>query len=81
MKYFCIISCLMLLIACFSGCQKTGTESKYKAYLYKQPSPDGLICVFYSNYEGQAEENARMFSEVAAKSWGVHYEVTTEEYK
>ena len=79
MRYIGLALLLFLPLLC--SCQKTGTESKYKAYLYKQANPDGLICVFYSNYEGQAEKNAQMFSEVATKSWGVHYEVNTEEYK
>lgn len=37
---------------------------KHKAYLYKQPEADGLICVFYSSTPGLAKQNAYIFAEM-----------------
>ena len=63
-----------------AACASTGEDSKHKAYVYKQPTADGLICIFYSNYPGIAERNAQMFVEMHEERYGVSLHVRTDSY-
>ena len=73
--FLLLITISLLLISCGDG-----TSGKHKAYVYKQPEPDGLLCVFYSSYAGNAEENAQMFADMHKAKYGVPLIVRTEPY-
>ncbi|MEI6847772.1 MAG: hypothetical protein WCK32_07020 [Chlorobiaceae bacterium] len=74
--------CILLFVSLsLSSCgNHAGEEAKYRAYLYKQPERDGLLCVFYSNYPGIAEQNAQMFADMHQEKYGVPLIVRTEAY-
>jgi hypothetical protein len=65
----------LLLMSC-----SPAEPGKYKAYLYKQPERDGLICVFYSNHPGNAERNAQMFATLHEEKYGVPLIIRTQPY-
>jgi hypothetical protein len=62
----------LALIATFGtlSCKRTGEHARFKAYVYKQLEPGGLICVFYSNTEGLAERNATIYVTDTEKLYG-----------
>ena len=59
---------IFLLIACDNSESKLG---KYKVYLYKQPTTDSLVCVFYGSNEYIIEGNARIFAEMHEEKFGI----------
>jgi hypothetical protein len=68
---------IFLLVACENSESKLG---KHKAYLYKTPTPDGLVCVFYGSNEYIIEGNARIFAEMHREKFGIPLTVTTQPY-
>jgi len=80
MKRFLLIGMFSLALALSSCTQQNGEHAKYKAYVYKQLEPDGLLCIFYSNYPGIAERNAQQYVEMSYEKYGDVLTVKTEPY-
>jgi hypothetical protein len=62
---------LFIVFALLTGCGPKNPTSKYEAFVYKQPSPDGLICVFHSNTPAIAEQNAQSYAEDYRHKYGI----------
>lgn len=80
MKRYLLIGTCLLALGLSSCSQQNGEHAKYKAYVYKQLEPDGLLCVFYSNYPGSAERNAQLYVEMSYEKYGDVLTVRTEPY-
>lgn len=68
--------CFSLLALVLASCG----QGKAKAYLYKQPERDGLVCVFYGENQFVVKENAQIFADLHKEKFGVPLIVTTEPY-
>lgn len=66
-----LIGCLCFALGYWSG----PPRGKHDVYVYKQLDPGGLLCVFYSNYPGLAERNARMYVEMERERYGNEFTI------
>jgi hypothetical protein len=74
-KIIAVSLAVILLVSC-----KSPESRKHKAYLYKQHSSDGLICIFYGSNKYVVEENARIFADMHEEKFGIPLTVATEPF-
>ena len=68
---------IFLLAACSNSDSKFG---KHKVYLYKHPSSDGIVCVFYGENEYAINQNANIFAEMHKEKYGIPLIVTAKPF-
>jgi hypothetical protein len=80
MKHLTAAIFVLTTIVGIISCKGAGAQARFKAYVYKQPEPGGLICVFYSNTEGLAERNARTYVTDTERLYGTVLSVKKTPY-
>ena len=71
LKYLPLAAVALVIAVTFLGCDNRGEHSRYKAYVYREPTPDGLVCIFYANSLGVAEGNAQRYITFQREANGV----------